>query len=99
MCILSKNVILINLFKRISTKENLGLCRVTDDVVDVLAAWVLNAVFSDVYYIHVIWLFCWKPIFSLFGAGFWSLVGARLCSVSVPYFCSITVGLCPTLYC
>ena len=38
------------------------------------------------YYIQVIWLFYWKMIFSHFGAGFWSLVGTRLCSVSAPDF-------------
>ena len=41
-----------------------------------LAPGILNAVFSAFeYYIQVIWLFYWKMMFPLFGAGFWSLVG------------------------
>ena len=53
-----------------------------------LVSGILNAVFSAVvYYIQVIWLFYWKIIFSLFGAGFWSLVGTRLYSISAPDFC------------
>ena len=52
-----------------------------------VAPGILNAVFSAVvYYIQVIWLFYWKMMFSLFGAGFWSLVGTQLCSVSAPDF-------------
>ena len=41
-----------------------------------IAPGIFNAVFSAVvYYIQVIWLFYWKMIFSLFGAGFchWSV--------------------------
>ena len=55
-----------------------------------LAPGVFNAVFSAVdYYVQVIMAVLLEIIFSFFGAGFWSLGGTRLCSVSAPDFCPV----------
>ena len=84
---LPKNVILRNPFKRKHRPDLfLGLFRVTY-IADVPSTRGTQCRFSAVvYYIQVIWRFYWKTIFSLFGAGFWSLAGTSLCFVSVPDF-------------
>ena len=82
-------------FSKIPSREkehrpgpSLGLCGMADASLMWLAPGVPNAVLSVVYDIQVIWLFFyWKTIFSLFGAGFWSLVGTRSCPVKASDFC------------